>query len=110
MSLKRLSLFNWALQSADLFYLLDEILVYENRIATVSIKHEPTLSRSLLYLKAMELIEIKNGKYKLTTIGRQAALEIDQQDGIFILEKEQIGKYQKNQISEVRVTKLLLGK
>lgn len=108
--MKRLGLFSWALQSADLYFLLDEILLHSNRIAITAIKHEPTLSRCVLYLRAMGLIEINDGKYTLTPRGREVGLEIDSKEEIFAAEKVKLKMYRTNQISESRVNSILNGK
>lgn len=108
-SMKRLGLFNWALQEESRFYLLREILIERNRIALIAIKYEPTLSRSLLYLQALKMVELKKGKYRLTILGMKIVEEIENSEHIFFNEKNILRQFSKSQISEVRVTSILGG-
>lgn len=109
-SLKRLSVFNWTLQDERLFPILDEIVIGENKLAAASVKYEPSLSRALLYLKSLKLVEVSDGKYWLTGMGMKFAQELEDSTDVFIKEKERMNKFTTRQISEVRILSILGGR
>lgn len=105
-SMRRLSLFNWLLQSSDRFEILHQAIVEGNAFAASSTKHDPGLVRTILYLCSIGYIKSKNNKYKLTSLGKKAAAEIENVADLFLSEKNILNQFSKTTISEARVNSI----
>lgn len=108
-SLKRLSVFNWTLQKESNYWILDEIILNESRIAAASIKYESGLSRTLMYLIAIKILSLKNGKYSLSGLGMELFQQLRDEKKIFQREKECLNKFSVRQLSEKKISTILNG-
>lgn len=76
------------MQNPENELLAKEILVDRNRLVLASAKFDPSLPRALSFLRELNLIEIKNSRYRLLPAGHQLYLTLDADAEIFRFEKQ----------------------
>jgi len=87
-SLLKLHLFSWALKSEENMTLLKDFVTsnYQSKLQFFGI--ESTLNRALNLAFAEKLIDFDRGNYKLLEKGRKFVEEIDEDETLFIMEKQ----------------------
>ncbi len=104
-SLLKLHLFSWALKSSANLDILREFATsnLQNKLHFFGI--ESTLNRALNLAYAEKLIDFDSGSYTLLEKGRNFALIIDEDQSIFVKEKESL-KVIGKKITEKAITNL----
>jgi hypothetical protein len=87
-SLLKLHLFSWALKSNDNLELLKEFAISNDQSKLRFFGIESTLNRALNLAYAEKLIDFDNGSYSLLEKGRKFAITIDEDETIFVYEKQ----------------------
>lgn len=87
-SLLKLHLFSWALKSNDNLNLLKVFVTsnYQNKLEFFGI--ESTLNRALNLAYAEKLVDFDKGNYKISEKGRQFVEQINEDESLFLDEKQ----------------------
>ncbi len=108
-SLRKLSLFLWIVQNPENEQLINEILRDQNRLVLASVKFDPTLPRTLSYLKELKLLEIKNSRYRLTQPGVQILLAVNAEAELFKFEKQLLASLEGSFLTDTYIDSLYRG-
>lgn len=87
-SLLKLHLFSWALKSPENLALLKDFATSNNQSKMHFFGIESTLNRALNLAYAEKLIDFDNGSYSLLEKGRNFAISINEDETLFVNEKQ----------------------